>query len=476
MSWGDYLQLAPIWILNFGAIAVMLQITLRRSELLARGLTLATLVAALGFVVYPATPPGASNLFLVDGLSRFSVGLIVLATLAVVLITAGYFERREKPADEYYILLLLAAAGAGVMAMAGHLIPFYLGLEILSVSLFGLIAYERQNSRSTEAAIKYLLLAAVTASFFLFGAALVYAQLGRLDLNSLSQVASAEGVHPVLLAGLGLMLVGIAFKLSLVPFHSWAPDVYEGAPMPIAAFFSTVSKAAMLAFVLRLFAARASESTQLALAVLAVLSMLGGNLLALRQSHVKRLLAYSSSAHMGYALVPLVVGGRGAGVAATAYLAVYAMTSLAAFGALAVLLVREPWREMDGRFDLRGLRATQPWLCLVLAVALLSLAGMPFTAGFFGKIVVMNVGVRGAAWATLAALALGSVLGAYYYLRLLIEACSPLPGTSAHHEPVAKRSWANAVLLGVLTLALVGLGIFPERAIQALSALLYGHP
>ncbi len=234
-------------------------------------------------------------------------------------------------------------------------------------------------------------------------------------------------MHPVLLAGFGLMLVGVAFKLSLVPFHSWAPDVYEGAPLPIAAFFSTVSKTAMLAFVLRLFAVRAGDGVAHALALLAILSMLGGNLLALRQTHVRRLLAYSSSAHMGYALVPLVVGGRGAAVATTAYLAAYVLTSLAAFGALAAVLAREPGRESEGRLDLRGLRTTQPWLCVVLGVALMSLAGMPLTAGFFGKFVVLSVGARGAAWVTLAALAIASVIGAYYYIRVLIETCAPLP-------------------------------------------------
>jgi NADH-quinone oxidoreductase subunit N len=473
MSWGEYLQLAPIWVLNLGAIAVMLQITLRRSESLARALTLLSLAVALALTVFPQGAGGpAGKLFVADKLGFFYLGLILVGGLAVTISCQGYFKHREKDADEFYLLLLLAAAGAGIMAVSSHLLSFYLGLEILGVSLYGLIAYERENVRSTEAAVKYLLMAAVTASFFLFGSALLYAQTGSLDLAALSR-AMQQGGGPLLLAGIALMLVGAGFKLSLVPFHSWAPDVYEGAPLPIANFFSTVSKTAMIAFLLRLFAAGTSSGVTTALALLAILSMLGGNLLALRQRHAKRMLAYSSSAHMGYAIVPLVAGGAGVAVAVSAYMTAYVLTSLAAFGVLTVLAAQEPWRETEGGLDLRGLWASHPWLCVVLGAALLSLAGMPLTAGFVGKFIVMNMGVRGAAFWSLAALVVGSVLGAFYYLRLLIETFEPAPAG----PPVAVaagegRPWLGLSLLALLAISLVGLGLFPEKAFTALAALL----
>lgn len=469
MSWGEYLQLTPIWVLNFGAIAVMLQVTFRRSEALARAITLASLALALLTVIFPqgATGGAAGRLFAADATGMLYLGLIVAASLAVTISCQGYLRHREEVKDEFYILLLLATAGAGVMAVSAHLLPFYLGLEILSVSLYGLVAYERENVRSTEAAIKYLLMAAVTAAFFLFGAALLYSQTGSLELAALTAALAAAKPGPMALAGIGMMLVGIAFKLSLVPFHSWAPDVYEGAPLPIATFFSTVSKAAMIAFLLRLFAGDISEEVRAVIALLAILSMLGGNLLALRQTHPKRMLAYSSSAHMGYALVPIAVGGPGAAVASTAYLVTYVITSLAAFGALTALAVREPSRETEGGFDLRGLRTAHPWLCFVLGVALLSLAGMPFTAGFIGKFVVLNVGVRGAALVSVAALAIGSVLGAYYYLRLLIETFQPAEET---RPVVGERAWLSWSLLGLLAASLIVLGVFPQRAFAALAA------
>lgn len=473
MSWGEYLQLTPIWVLNFGAIAVMLQITFRRSETLARAITLATLALGLLTVLFPqgaAASSAAGRLFAADATGMFYLGLIIAASLAVTISCDGYLRHREEVKDEFYILLLLATAGAGVMALSAHLLPFYLGLEILSVSLYGLVAYERENVRSTEAAIKYLLMAAVTAAFFLFGTALLYAQIGSLELSALVAAFAAVKPGPVLLAGIGMMLVGVAFKLSLVPFHSWAPDVYEGAPLPIATFFSTASKVAMIAFVLRLFAGNISDEVRGVVALLAILSMLGGNLLALRQTHPKRMLAYSSSAHMGYVLVPLAIGGPGAKVAATAYLVTYVLTSLAAFGVLTALAVREPGREKEGGFDLRGLRTSHPWLCFVLGVALLSLAGMPLTAGFIGKFIVLNVGVRGAAFWSLAALAIGSVLGAYYYIRLLIETFQTAPEGESTPAAVGERSWLSWSVLGILAASLIMLGVFPQQAFAALAA------
>ena len=476
MSWGEYLQLAPIWALNLGALALMLQVTWRRSEVIARGITYSALLSALLLTLFPPAGGAPGRLFVVDGLGLFYLALIVVGALSVAISCEGYWRQRESQTEEFFILLLLATAGAGVMALAGHLLPFYLGLEILSVALYGLVAYERQSLLATEAAVKYLLLAAVTAAFFLFGAALTYAEVGSLEISALAATLVAGQQNLVLLAGFGLLLVGVGFKLSLVPFHSWAPDVYEGASLPIAAFFSTVSKAAMVAFLLRLLTGSAAGaplgSVQSAVALLAILSMVGGNLLALRQTNVKRLLAYSSSAHLGYALVPLVVGGLLAKVVVSAYLATYLLTSLAAFGALTTLVAREPARERDGSFDLRGLRATQPLLCLVLGIALLSLAGMPLTAGFLGKFLVVNAGVRGEALYSIAALVLGSVLGGYYYLRLLVEACKPLPPELELAEAPGRRPLLSYAALLVLAALLIALGVFPERALVALEALL----
>jgi NADH-quinone oxidoreductase subunit N len=478
MSSADLWMLSPIAILNFGAVAVMLLLAVRRSETLVRALTFAIFLLALGALwqVEAGLPYAIAPLFTFDALGLFYMALVIGASLVVATMAQGYIDRSEHQPEEFYILLLLAAAGGAIMCVAGHMVSFYLGLEILSVSLYGMVAYNRQSRRGSEAALKYLLLAGVSAAFFLFGVALVYAQVGSMELAEMAS-AMAEGADDnILRAGLGLMLVGVAFKLSLVPFQVWAPDVYEGSPTPVAAFLSTVSKTAMVALVARIYLAGADgvyDSLQVALAAVAVATMLGGNLLAFRQSNIKRLLAYSSSAQMGYAMVPLVVGGAFALHAVSVYLLVYTLTSLAAFGVVAVLTAHPSEASGESQVDLRGLLWRSPWLATILGIALLSLAGMPFTAGFIGKFLLVRAGAGGAAYVSLAALVIGSLIGAFYYLRVIAQICAPVPADAAVPDPAARPIPALSFgILALLALGLLWLGLYPAPVLDSLEALL----
>ncbi|KAH8269094.1 hypothetical protein KR044_008349, partial [Drosophila immigrans] len=329
--------------------------------------------------------------------------------------------------EEFYLLVLIAAMGGILLASANHLASLFIGIELISLPLFGLVGYAYRQKRPLEAAIKYMLLSAAASSFLLFGMALLYAESGDLSLAGLGKSLQENMMHqPLILAGMGMMIVGLGFKLSLVPFQLWTPDVYQGAPAPVSTFLATASKIAIFAVVMRLFLyapAADNEALRMVLSIIAFCSILFGNLMAISQTNIKRLLGYSSIAHLGYLLVALIavqthqLSLETAGV----YLAGYLFSSLGAFGV--VSLMSSPYRgpDADSLFSYRGLFWHKPILSAVMTVMMLSLAGIPMTLGFIGKFFVIAMGVSAHLWWLTGAVVVGSAIGLYYYLRVTVS-------------------------------------------------------
>jgi NADH-quinone oxidoreductase subunit N len=435
-------------------------------------LALAMLAPAAGVAPRQVTP-----LLRLDGYALVYLGLILAAGLAVALLSVGYVTRRGADQGAFHILLLLGTLGAGVLVMSNHFASFFLGLELLSVSLYALIAYTRTDFRPLEAGLKYLVLAGASSAFLLFGMALIYADAGSLEFAAIGLASRGGRLETVYaLMGVGLIVTGIGFKLALVPFHMWTPDVYEGAPAPVTAFVASVSKGAMVAVLLRYFTAANAyeyESLRLAIGLVAAASMLVGNLLALLQENVKRLLAYSSIAHLGYLLVAFLASGTLGAKAVTAYLIAYFVTILGAFGVVTVLSPAD--RDADRVEDYQGLFWRRPALACIFTGMLLSLAGIPLTAGFVGKFYVVTAGVGSTLWTLVLVLVAGSALGLFYYLRIVVAmfaapAESPA-GTTAAAGGVVPASGLVLVLLAVL---LVWFGVYPALFLRLIAAAVAG--
>lgn len=473
MTVPELLALLPYMVLATTGVLVMLSIAFRRSHAAALVLSLAGLVgtlAALSLVGWAGAPQPVMDLLVVDPLATVLLGLTVLATIAVALLAAGYLEQQTVQCEEFYVLLLTAALGAATLAASSHFASLFLSLELLSVSLYGLIAYQYDRPLNLEAGLKYLVLAGVTSAFLLFGVALLYSQTGDLRLPGGAAPGALTGsATPVYLLGALMVLVGIGFKLALVPFHMWSPDIYQGAPAPVSAVLATVSKGAVFAVLLRCFLTdRLAEHAALyaVLATVAIVSMLVGNLLALLQTNLKRLLGYSSIAHLGYLLVPLIAGGGMATGIAVFYLMAYYVTMLAAFGVVVVLSAGS--REAAEFHEYQGLAWRRPWLAAVLTAALLSLAGVPVTAGFMGKAYLLANGAAAGEWGLLLALVAGSAISIYYYLRVIMVLYGPMPEGAAVTHP---RPVLAGLVLGLLLVLLLGLGAYPGPALTTLLAL-----
>ena len=470
MTLRDLSSLMPLMILAASAVAVLIATAIRRSHGAAFALALGG--TGLALLSLPAAAPspttgGGGSLFLLDGYARLLIALILMAGLATLLLGFGYLKIRRGDPEEFYILILTALLGAAILAGSVHLAAFFLGLEILSVSLYALIAYDRMNDAGLEAGIKYLVLAAFSSATLAFGMALVYADAGALSFSRVA-VRMAAGAGPVLFAGMILIATGIGFKLAVVPFHMWAADVYEGAPAPVTAFIATVSKGAVFAVLLRFFvppAGPGGNAPALFLAAVAMASMIAGNLLALFQDNVKRLLAYSSIAHMGYLLVAFLAGGPLRVTAALFYLMAYFISSLGAFGV--VTLLSNGRRDADRLDDYRGLFARRPWLAGAFTAMLLSLAGIPLTAGFIGKFYVLAAGVGSFLWVPVGTLVITSVIGLVYYLRVLMAMYTPPPAAGLAVPAMP----AGALALVILTALLLGLGIYPGPVLETISVL-----
>ena len=464
LNGADLIALLPLLVISGASIIVMITTAIRRNHRLAVVLTLAGL--ALAFVSVwqglPLAPRQVGPLLIIDGYALFYIGLITAAAFAVVVLSYGYFERQTEHREEVYILLLVAVLGSVVLVASNHFVSFFLGLEILSIALYALNAYLRDRVLPLEAGIKYLVLAAASAGFLLFGMALIYAQLGTMEFSRIEALVSAGSENqPLLLAGMVLMLTGFGFKLALVPFHLWTPDIYEGAPAPVTAFVASVSKGAMFALLLRFFytvSLRNFGSLFLVLAIIAVASMIAGNVLALLQDNVKRILAYSSIAHMGYVLVAFLAAGAMGAHAVSFYLVAYFITTIGAFGVITVLSPRE--RDADRVDDYRGLFWKRPAIGALLTLMLMSLAGIPATAGFFGKFYIVAAGASSAIWGLIITLVLTSVVGVFYYLRVVVAIYSP-PAETKESLPVLHVPTSSGIVLGVLGVLLIWLGIYP---------------
>lgn len=465
---GNLTPLIPFIIVAAAPVVIMLGVAVHRSHLFACLLTLASVACALVsvFGVSSWVPSRITTLLIIDNYALFYMGLIFASSLVVTVLSFSYLKGRKGNPEEYYILLLLAVLGSSILVASNHFASFFIGLEILSVSLYALIAYTR-DELSIEAGVKYLILAAASAAFLLFGIALLYGEAGTMDFSLLGAKIMSQGAgNWLVLAGLAMIIVGIGFKLAIAPFHMWTADVYEGAPAPVTAFVATISKGAMFALLLRFFVQvdiRAYSSLFAAITVIAVISMFAGNLLALFQNNVKRILAYSSIAHLGYLLVAFLASGALRATAVTFYLVAYFVTTLGAFGVITVLSGKE--RDADAMDDYRGLAKRMPWLTGIFSAMLFSLAGIPLTAGFIGKFYVIAAGAGSALWLLVIALVINSAIGLYYYLRIIVTMFTP---AAAGTGPVPSLSASGGIVLAALTILLIWLGIYPGPLMETI--------
>ena len=462
MTVADIITVLPLIVIAATALIIMLLTAFYRCHSLTAILTLTGISLSMAAFSrsYPFLPREISGLLIIDHYSAFYTGLILAAGFVVAALSFGYLEKHDGEHEEFYVLLLLAILGSAVLVASSHFASLFLGLEILSVSLYALIAYTR-GSLNVEAGIKYLVLASTSAAFLLFGMAMVYSELGTMSFSQILPGLPSARTN-FLFAGITMILVGIGFKLAVVPLHMWTPDVYEGAPAPVSAFIATASKGAVFAFLLRYFTLvdlQVHYPLFLIFSGIAIASMLTGNLLALMQNNVKRILAYSSISHIGYILVAFLAGRTYAFTSVTFYLAAYFVTTLGAFGIVTVLSGSE--RDADMIDDYQGLAWRRPMLAAVFTAMLLSLAGIPLTAGFIGKFYIIRAGTGSALWMLVLILVLNSAIGLFYYLRVIVSMfMKPAEGENAAYS--AKISYTDRAALAVLTILLLWLGVYPS--------------
>ena len=469
---GSQMQaLMPILMLSLTAIVLMIQASIKRDEKATWIITVVGILLALWGAGYARDFSQPVTILLqVDNWGLFFTALVLLASLVTVVLSQDSFSSEGGSKEEYYLLLVLSALGAVILIQSSHMASLLLGMELMGVALYAMIAFPKKGLLPLEAAVKYLVLSGCASAILLFGFALLYAATGELSYKGIGEKAALAYIsNPLLvMAGTAMVTAGIAFKLSLVPFHMWTPDVYQGAPTPVTGFLATVSKGAVFVALARIYMdaeLHQYESLILALSVLAAFSMLIGNLLALLQEDIRRLLAYSSIAHFGYLLIVLIAltGSEMASEAVTFYLAAYILTTLGAFTVIARVSRKDQQKsqisEFEGLFWRNKIQAT------ALTVAMLSFAGIPLTAGFMAKFFVINIAIQGSHWFLLSALVIGSAIGIYYYLRIIFS----MSKTSGNDIGFRDRSGDITALL--LTVLILMLGSWPQPFIAFASGL-----
>ncbi len=470
-------HLLPLLVVVVGAVAVLMWDTFFRSRDRAFlvGLTLMVLAGAIGITLGSMADLAGGTvsfggMYVFDRFTAFVFVLIMLASFLSVLVAAAQRSLDDPPAGEYFALILFATAGMMLMASTRNLLMIFIGLEILSLSLYVLAGYLRSQASGNEAALKYFLLGAFASGFLLFGMAMIYGAAGSVDLAEIAKHLNTNPAArgPIFLLGLGLIVVGLGFKVAAVPFNMWTPDVYEGAPTAVTAFMSVGPKAAAFAAFFRIVlmaAGYGGASFLVVLWVIAAITMTVGNVGAIRQANIKRMLAYSSIAHAGYILVALVAA-QGSGAMATAgflyYVLVYAFMNIGAFCVVVIAGGNEGERTLIE--DYTGMGYTRPALAAVLAIFMVSLAGLPPTGGFVAKFYIFSAAIKaGYVWLVVLAV-LNSVIAVYYYLRLIVVMYMREPVGAENQGDTDFAGQGGAYALAVLLIAVAGvlsLGLFP---------------
>lgn len=475
MSFSELMPLAPVMIVALTAIVVMLLVAIKRNHNLIAtasvvGLNLAGLYILFAMFGGAFAPSNVMGMFMVDPFSMLYQLVIIIAALACCTLSHAYIENYKDNREELYILMLCSVAGAMLMVASSHYASFFISLELMSIPVYGLLAYTHQRSRSLEAGIKYLVLSATASAMLLMGMAYIYAYTGSLSFYDNVQALMQAIQQPMVILGLGLIICAVAFKLSLAPFHKWTPDVYAGAPAPIATFLATVAKVATIGLFVRYLLTSGAiliDSIVTIITIVAVLSILVGNFLAVRQVNLKRILGYSSIAHFGYLLIGLISMTYASLGNVTVYVITYVLTTIGAFGVVA--LMSSPYNndnEAESLADYRGLFWRRPVLTATLTVMMLSLAGIPLTAGFIGKFLVIMAAVTTQHWFLAAMIIVGSGIGLYYYLRVMVVMYMTPPDTPRID---ADKHWGQKVggmMVLAAALAVLVIGVYPDPIIK----------
>jgi NADH-quinone oxidoreductase subunit N len=445
---------------------------------MAAMLTVVTLLgcAAITLVTLDGQPALTfSGMFVDDLLSDFLKLLTYLAVIMMVIYGRQYMADRGLDKGEFYLLVLYATLGMMVMISAANFLTMYLGLELMSLSLYGLVAIDRDNSRCTEAAMKYFVLGALASGLLLYGMSMIYGATGSLELGGVAQALyQGHSEKSVLVLGLVFLVAGVAFKLGLVPFHMWIPDVYHGAPTAVTMFIGSAPKFAAFAMAMRLLVyglLGLAIEWQKMLLIMAVLSIGLGNLAAIAQSNIKRMLAYSAISHMGYMVLGLMSGIAAsrqvdfftinAYASALYYTVAYVLMSLGAFGM--VLLLSRPGYEAEILEDFKGLNKRSPWFAAMMLIIMFSMAGIPFFIGFFAKFAVLLAAIKAGYTAVAVVAVMFSLVGAFYYLSVVKLMYFDGPVDSA---PIVAGLDVR-VVLSLTGLAIAGFGLFPDELLRA---------
>ena len=463
MSIQELWLLLPVLIISVGILVVMIQASWKRSHFIAQGICLITLFLALAALIYqyPTDVKTITILFEYEPIGGFFSLLLLMVGISVALLQGPYMgENSKEVAEEFYLLLLLSCLGAMLLVMSRHVGSVILSIELMSLSMLAILAYNRERKIALEGAMKYLLLSGAATSVLLMGFALLYASSGQMMLVDMLQ--SPMGLMAK--SGFVLVLAGLAFKLSLVPLHFWTPDVYQGAPVNSTLLLTTLSKAAVFALFIKLILqvpADFEADLIRMLSFIAIASMLLGNWLALQQQNLKRLMAYSAIAHMGYVLVAAVIA---MGIdhslvleGVSYYLLAYLVASILIFAVLTLLSRLDDQQDLDELPQLQGLFWRHPWLASIMTIAFLSLAGMPITIGFIGKFYLLTLAIKLSAWWLVTSMLIGSAVGLYYYLRVIFTLFAPVKDGI----PQVHGSYLTKIWIGLITASLIILGILP---------------
>lgn len=475
MSFSELMPLAPVMIVALTAVVVMILTSIKRNHNLIAtasvvGLNLAAANILLNMFGGQFAPSNVMGMFMVDPFTMLYQLVILVASLACCTLSHAYIETYKDNREELYILMLCSVAGAMLMVASSHYASFFISLELMSIPVYGMLAYTHQRANSLEAGIKYLVLSATASAMLLMGMAYIYAYTGSLSFYESFQALMQNIRQPMVLLGLALIIFAVGFKLSLAPFHKWTPDVYAGAPAPIATFLATAAKVATIGLFVRYLLTSGAilvESLVTIITIIAVLSILVGNFLAVRQVNLKRILGYSSIAHFGYLLIGLISMTYASLGNVSVYVITYVLTTIGAFGAVA--LMSSPYNNVDeaeSLADYRGLFWRRPVLTATLTVMMLSLAGIPLTAGFIGKFLVVMAAVTTQHWFLAAMIVVGSGIGLYYYLRVMVVMYMTPPDTPRIDAVDHWGQKVGGIMVLLAALAVLVIGIYPDPIIK----------